>query len=101
MRFFTDDFFTEQQKAALERSVYLKSGAPLLYESATQSRPVQNARQHVVSRDEGRAPVGEEKLQSFERNSKSVELVFLGGILIFYVVAALLDMLARSHVLGA
>lgn len=101
MRFFTDEFFTEQQKAALEHSIYLKSGAPLLYESAMQSRPIQDVRQHVVSSDECRAPAGEQKLQSFERNSKSVELVFLGGILVFYVAAALLDMLARSHMLGA
>jgi hypothetical protein len=101
MRFFTDDFFSEQQKAALAGSEYLKSGQPLLYESATPSRLAPNARQHAVSSDECRAPAGEEKLQSFERNSKSVELIFLGVILVFYVAAALLDMLGRSHVLGA
>lgn len=100
MRFFTDDFFTEQQKAALERSVYLKSGAPLLYESAMQSRPVQNVRCEAVFRAEPPAAAGEEKLRSFERTSRSVEWLFLGGILVFYVAAALLDMLARTHVLG-
>ncbi len=101
MRFFTDDFFTEQQKATLGHSAYLKSEQALLHEGVKPSRLTQNVRQEIVSRNEFRAPAGEEKLQSFEQTSKSVEFTFLGAILVFYVAAALLDILTRSHVLGA
>ena len=98
MRFFTDDFFSEQQKAALAGSEYLKAARVPLHQGKPSIPVSQEPVCDMAQRDEPLAVTG---LREFERTSRNVEFIFLGAILGFYVAAALLDMLARSHVLSA
>jgi hypothetical protein len=88
MRFFTDQFFTETQKTELLGSGYLQEN---------HSRFHGNGYTQADSK-----PLPERiDTQKFERSSKHVEYLLIGGILSLYVAVAVLGLLSQGRTLAA
>jgi len=99
MRFFTDQFFTEEEKA---RIASCKLPSKLVQHQPVRHQPASHTNTHNTFNTHSMETPYTAKADTseFEKTSKRVEFVFLGGILGFYAVAALLDMLARTHTLS-
>lgn len=93
MRFFTDQYFSEEQKAQVRAS------RPLTLQMPT--KPV--VRENTAGHYSGEQVViqREAEIKEFEQNSKRIELIFLGGIVSVILAAALLDFASTSHVFAA
>ncbi len=92
MRFFTDQYFSEEQKAQVRAS------RPLTLQIPTKPVLQENAAGHYSS--EKIVFQREAEIKEFEQNSKRIELIFLGGIVSVILGAALLDYVSTSHVLA-
>ena len=92
MRFFTDQYFTEEQKVQLQGNSPLKLHMPI--------KPVTQQKSAEHRSVEPRTFQRETEMLKFEQTSKRIEFIFLGGIVSVIVAAALLDFISTSHVLA-
>lgn len=87
MRFFTDQFFTEAQKTELLGSGYVQEN---------QSRFHGNG----YAKADGKPLPERINAQEFERSSRHIEYLLVGGILGLYVAVALLGLLSQGRTLA-
>lgn len=89
MRFFTDQFFTDTQKAELQGNVPLNCRV----------KPKQFERANTVEEYLGvqRVFQSEAEIKKFEQSSRRVEYMFMGCILGLYVAVALFDLFSKAH----
>ncbi len=92
MRFFTGQYFSEEQK------VQVCVSQPLTLQMPTKPVVWGNTAGHYSS--EQIVFQREAEIKAFEQNSKRIELIFLGGMVSVILAAALLDFISTSHVLA-
>jgi hypothetical protein len=93
MRFFTDQYFSEEQKALIRASQPLTLQLPIKPAGRESAAGHYSGEQVVIRR--------EAEIKEFEQTSKRIELIFLGGIVSVILAAALLDFASASHVFAA
>lgn len=97
MRFFTDQYFSDEQKARVRTS------QPLSLQMPAKPLVQQCSEGHCPSgyySDEHVVIHGEAEIEEFVQTSKRIELIFLGSIVSVILAAALLDFISRSHALA-
>ena len=105
MRFFTDQFFTEQQKIEMGAAagasvpkVNLRPDSRLsLHEFAAGASGGHTLKQHLAEQVISQR---ESEVKYFERKSRRIGLTFLGGTLSFTLAVALVDLLLRSSIIS-
>ena len=92
MRFFSDQYFSEAQKAQVVTSRPLTLQLPIKPAGRESSAGHYSSEQVVIQMEAG--------IIEFEQTSKRIELIFLGSIVSVILAAALLDFASRSHILA-
>lgn len=92
MRFFTDQYFSDEQKARVRTSQPLTVNMPI-QPVVREGLAGQYSGEHVVVQREA-------EIEEFEQTSKRIELIFLGSIVSVILAAALLDFVSRTHALA-